>query len=262
MIKRPIVRWGLRLYLWQALVGIAAYVIVYQLLVDSLPPASLDGKISAEAWSDWWRKSSGDFVGVVPMVIGIGIVYLGGYWYWLSRYFYALAKTTARLSWLKLSITGLLQLLVSLLLIALPGLLVATLLGDPTEAVSERPFLQGITGASILGTALAVAIGVPLVRTKYLLASTDIGLWAAIKDGYNYSSQRSRRHLGIVLTTLLVTVVLLWISSRLSSIGSSSIALIILSIVLYQTVMLARCMLRSWTIYKLSHEQNGATSIN
>jgi hypothetical protein len=238
------------------MLGLAIYALAHYYLIDSLPAASLDGSLTSEVLSDWWRTASSDLSSHITKLALIAVVYLLGYWYWLSKYLQDISSTSAAWAWMRLALLGVLQLVLTLILIAAPCLLVVIALGDPTQAVSERPFILGVTGASIVGTALAVAIGVPLVRTKYLLSSTDIRLWAAIKDGYTYSLAHSSRHQIVIVTAMVLSIVLWWVSSKVPSINGHSTGLVLLVAILYQAVMIARSLVRAWTIYSLAYEQD------
>lgn len=252
MMDRFVIRWGILLYNWQLVFGaltlVGTYLFFYHSLAMTIPP---DG-LSQELLGDWWRHEQGGLWRLVPLLAIVIVVYMIGYWYWLMRYLQALAGSTRSKAFPWIALIGILQLLVSAILIVVPILLALVIHGDPTQTFSERPFVISVGVALFVGVTLVVTIGVPLVRAKLLLASSAIALPSSIRHGFSYSWQRKGWQLYVMVFAIVVTAVLWWLGTLLPSLSAPVLWRSIAVVIAYQALSLSRCVLRAWVVERLA----------
>lgn len=263
-VRRQHISWGARLYLLQLVVGIGVGTIVYNGLAHDLGSSLALDRLARgydrAIIDDWIREYSHWLRHLQPLAALMILAYLTAYCWWLTAYLRS-AHTREMLPafWSALSKVAIASILTIVGIVSIAALCLAVpllVLGDPTQQVSERPYVLSMIAALIVAVTCSISIWIPMLIAKYQLATRPgLTIYQAILQGWQQSWMARGRQLRVILTAMLILVGLS-VLGHLAGIdrGAPSWVYLTLVILIQQAILLARAISRAWAIDLLTDE--------
>lgn len=265
-IERQHIRWAVPLYLLQllgsVLVGIRVYRGLSADLDSSVLTRQLESGFDIVVLQDMIRASGAWIRGLTLMVWIVLSVYILLYWWWQATYLKSAdSHDGLRSQWVTslrnipliatLSIVSVCLYVVSA---SVCVLLPALMLGDPTQMISERPWVLGTTAGLILWIICCIAIYLPMQVSKYLLVTKKVkGPWQAVMSGVVLSWSIKGYHLKIIGIAIITTLLISILGHTIGQDRGASLWVVVISTLVAQQVLLyARCVLRAWLLDRLT----------